>query len=178
MNWRTSATTWFDKLLRESNMVSTMPWIDRVGFSVERTCSTVCNNCDRPSSAKNSHCRGTRIESGGGVALGIEVDDQHALTDRSQRGAEIDRGRGLADAALLIGERQDARMACRCGGLILLINLINNGHAGLPSAIAEGLRRSIRSSSTIQPCPPVRLEWSCGRIFQYLVASVNSASTS
>ena len=40
------------------------------------------------------------------------------------------------------------------------------------------LRRSIRSSSTIQPCPPVRLEWSCGLIFQYLVASVNSASTS
>ena len=50
-------------------------------------------------------------EAGGGVALRIEIDDQHALADRRQRGAEIDRGRGLADPALLIGERQDARMA-------------------------------------------------------------------
>ena len=63
MNCRTSATTWFDKLLRESNMVSTMPWIDRFGFSVARTCSTVCSNCDRPSSAKNSHCSGTTTAS-------------------------------------------------------------------------------------------------------------------
>ena len=31
------------------------------------------------------------------------------LADRGQRGAEIDRGRGLADAALLVGERDDAR---------------------------------------------------------------------
>ena len=45
-------------------------------------------------------------EAGRGVALRIEVDDQHALADRGQRGAEIDRGRGLADAALLVGERQ------------------------------------------------------------------------
>ena len=50
-------------------------------------------------------------EAGGGVALGIEIDDQHALADRGECGAEIDRGGGLADAALLIGERQDARMA-------------------------------------------------------------------
>ena len=50
-------------------------------------------------------------EAGRGVALRIEIDDQHALADRGQRGAEIDRGGGLADAALLVGERQDARMA-------------------------------------------------------------------
>ena len=50
-------------------------------------------------------------ETGRGVALRIEIDDQHALADRGERGAEIDRGRGLADAALLVGERQDARMA-------------------------------------------------------------------
>ena len=48
-------------------------------------------------------------EAGRGVALRIEVDDQHVLADRGERGAEIDRGRGLADAALLVGEREDAR---------------------------------------------------------------------
>ena len=52
-------------------------------------------------------------ETGRGVALRIEIDDQHALADRSERGAEIDRRGGLADAALLVGERQDARMAGR-----------------------------------------------------------------
>ena len=52
-------------------------------------------------------------ETGRGVALRIEIDDQHALADRGERGAEIDRGGGLADAALLVGERQDARMARR-----------------------------------------------------------------
>ena len=50
-------------------------------------------------------------EPGRGIALRIEIDDQHALADRGQRRAEIDRGRRLADAALLVGERQDARMA-------------------------------------------------------------------
>src|SRR5882757_2451306 len=117
-------------------------------------------------------------KTGGGIALWIEIDNQHAFADRSQRGAEVDRGGGLADAALLVGQRQDARMAGRVWRLILLINIINCGHARVPSAVAEGLRRSIRSSSTIQPCPPVRLECRSGSIFQYLVASVNSASTS
>src|SRR6266704_3497989 len=117
-------------------------------------------------------------EAGGRIALRIEIDDQHILTDGSQRCAEIDGCGGLADAALLIRQRQDARMVGRRVDLILLISLINYGHARVPSAVADGLCRSMRSSSTIQPCPPVRLECSCGLIFQYLVASVNSASTS
>src|SRR5246127_5989598 len=117
-------------------------------------------------------------KAGGGVTLGIQIDDQHALADGCQRGAEIDRGGGLADAALLVRQRQDARMAGRRWRLILLINMIDYGHARLPWAVADGLRRSIWSSSTIQPCPPVRLECRFGLIFQYLVASVNSASTS
>ena len=49
-------------------------------------------------------------ETGRGVALRIEIDDQHALADCGECGAEIDRGGGLADAALLVGKRQDARM--------------------------------------------------------------------
>ncbi len=34
MNSRTSATTWLERLLRASNMVSTMPWI--VELRIER----------------------------------------------------------------------------------------------------------------------------------------------
>ena len=98
-------------------------------------------------------------EAGRGVALRIEIDDQHALADRGQRGAEIDRGGGLADAALLVGERQNARMAGRVRrpyplDILRSITVMPGCHV----LIAEGLRRSIRSSSTIQPCPPVRLE--------------------
>ena len=50
-------------------------------------------------------------EPGRGVALRIEIDDQHVLADGRQGGAEIDRGRGLADAALLVGDRQHPRAA-------------------------------------------------------------------
>ncbi len=50
-------------------------------------------------------------EPGRGVALRIEIDDQDALADRGECGPEIDRCGCLADAALLVGERQDARMA-------------------------------------------------------------------
>jgi hypothetical protein len=48
-------------------------------------------------------------EPGGGVALGIEVDDQDAMAKLGQRGAEA-HGRGaLADPALLVRDRDDAR---------------------------------------------------------------------
>ena len=48
-------------------------------------------------------------EAGRGVALRVEVDDEHAFADRGERGAEVDRGRGLADPALLVGDDQNAR---------------------------------------------------------------------
>ena len=48
-------------------------------------------------------------ETGRGIALRIEIDDQDFLADGGKRGAEIDRRRGLADAALLVGDRKDAR---------------------------------------------------------------------
>ena len=47
-------------------------------------------------------------DAGRGVALRIEIEDQHLLADRRQRGAEVDGGGGLADAALLVGDG-DAR---------------------------------------------------------------------
>ena len=46
-------------------------------------------------------------KAGRGIALRIEIDDQHVFADGGKRRAEIDRGRGLADAALLIGEDED-----------------------------------------------------------------------
>ena len=44
-----------------------------------------------------------------GIALGIEVDDQDPVVELGQRRAEVDGGRGLADTALLVGDRDDER---------------------------------------------------------------------
>ena len=48
-------------------------------------------------------------EAGRGIALRIEIDDQDFLADGGERGAEIDRGRGFADAAFLVGDGEHAR---------------------------------------------------------------------
>ena len=60
-------------------------------------------------------------EAGRGVALRIEIDNQHTFAYRSECGTKIDRCGGLADAAFLVGERQNARMRGRRGCPILLI---------------------------------------------------------
>ena len=39
----------------------------------------------------------------------VQIDDQHPFTGCSKRGAEVDGSRGLADAALLVGERNNPR---------------------------------------------------------------------
>ena len=44
-----------------------------------------------------------------GVALRIEIEDQHLLADGRQRGTEVDGRRRLADAALLVGDSDDTR---------------------------------------------------------------------
>ncbi len=43
----------------------------------------------------------------GGVALRVEVDEEDALAARGEAGGEIDGGRGFADAAFLVGHRED-----------------------------------------------------------------------
>src|SRR4029453_2546980 len=48
---------------------------------------------------------------GRGVALRVDVEDQHLLADGGQRGTEIDGSGGLADATLLIGDGKDAERA-------------------------------------------------------------------
>ncbi len=49
-------------------------------------------------------------EPGRGIALRIEIDDQHALADGGQSRAEIDGGRRLADAAFLVGEDENPKI--------------------------------------------------------------------
>ncbi len=54
-------------------------------------------------------------EPGRGVALRVEVDDQHAFADGGERRAEVDGGGGLADAALLVGDGEHPRRLGRLG---------------------------------------------------------------
>ncbi len=44
-------------------------------------------------------------------ALRVEVDQQHLAAVLRERGAQVDRGRGLADAALLVAHRDDPGVA-------------------------------------------------------------------
>ena len=46
-------------------------------------------------------------EPGARVALGIDVDDQHAAADGGEGGGEVDRGRCFADTALLVRDGDD-----------------------------------------------------------------------
>ena len=72
-------------------------------------------------------------EAGRGVALRIEIDDQDALADRSECRAKIDRRGCFSHAALLIGQRQDARVALRhCAGLFVL-RFVNHAHRKFPT---------------------------------------------
>ena len=43
----------------------------------------------------------------GGVGLGIEIDEQRVDFAFGERGGKIDGGRGLADAALLVGDGEN-----------------------------------------------------------------------
>ena len=47
-------------------------------------------------------------EAGAGIALRIEIDNQHALANGGKRGAEIDGGGRFSDAAFLVGNDEDA----------------------------------------------------------------------
>ena len=51
---------------------------------------------------------GLAPEARGEVALGIGVDREHSPLGRGEARGEVDGGRGLADAALLVGDRDDA----------------------------------------------------------------------
>ena len=67
MNSRTSATTWPDRLLRASYMVSTMPWMVRSGLICARTDSTVRGQPARRGNARAEALLGYMYEHGLGV---------------------------------------------------------------------------------------------------------------
>jgi hypothetical protein len=48
-------------------------------------------------------------ERAGGIGLRIEVDQERVNLFVGERGGEIDRGGGLADAALLVGDGENGR---------------------------------------------------------------------
>ena len=50
---------------------------------------------------------GTDAEGGGGAALDVEVDEEDAVAAAGEAGGEVDRGGGLADAALLVRDADD-----------------------------------------------------------------------
>ena len=75
-----------------------------------------------------------------GVSLRIEVDDQHPLADGGERGAEIDGGGGLADAALLIGEGEHAG-AARAHRAHRVFDLHALGEVPLISKMQDVVRR-------------------------------------
>ena len=49
-------------------------------------------------------------KTGRGVALRVEIDEQDFFAHRGERGREIDRGRGFADAAFLVGDGENPRL--------------------------------------------------------------------
>ena len=137
-------------------------------------------------------------EPGRGVALRIEIDDQHALADRGERRAEIDRRRGLADAALLVGDGEHARRLGRLGALGQTTTWANRSAAGgsaggrrlgggfgqrllglnlLIGHANHGFLARLRSprTTTMRLFGLVLLGTSSASMFQYLDALVNSA---
>ena len=49
-------------------------------------------------------------ERAGGISLGVRVDDQNGQSARREAGCEVDGGRRLADAPLLVRDGDDARV--------------------------------------------------------------------
>ena len=47
-------------------------------------------------------------QTGGSVALGIEIDHERALPPLGQPGCQVDGGRCFANAAFLVGDAEDA----------------------------------------------------------------------
>ena len=79
-------------------------------------------------------------EPGRGVALGIEIDDEHPLADRGERGPEVDGGGGLADAALLVRHGENARARPAVG--LATRGSVSRSSAGLSLGECAGSRPS------------------------------------
>ncbi len=58
-----------------------------------------------------------QAQGAGGVSLGIDIDDEHALARGGQIRAQVDGGGGLAHAAFLIGNRVDSGHGPGCASM-------------------------------------------------------------
>ena len=65
-------------------------------------------------------------KAGAGIALRVEIDQQHAAAACRQRCREIDRGGGFPDATLLIGNGDNA-LGWRHGGMRLRSRTLPSG---------------------------------------------------
>jgi hypothetical protein len=55
-----------------------------------------------------------------GIPLWIEVDQQYALFHGCQGGGQIDTGRSLPDAALLVRDRDNSGQCCAPGNIVTI----------------------------------------------------------
>ena len=105
----------------------------------------------------------------GGIALRIQIDEQHAALGRRQRRGEIHRGRGLAHAAFLIGHCNDAFHVRSAFWLRLASNQLHEmpfiGEARHPQAMhrQHAKRSRQRGYLIIRPFPLHRQQPSAGR---------------
>ena len=83
-------------------------------------------------------------QAGRGIALGIEVDQQHLLLHRGESGRQVDRRRRFSDPALLVGDRDDPPRHVRRG-------LRGLGPCGGVSATRHGRRLSTEVSRRKDP---------------------------
>ena len=89
---------------------------------------------------------GLHAQPGGGVALGVEVDDEDPVALLGQRRPEVDRGGGLAHAALLVGDGDDPRQLPdgRLGAVEQLGRLAPDGRCPLHVILAVARPRRRR----------------------------------
>ncbi len=96
---------------------------------------------------------GVDAQAGGGVALGIEIDDQDPVAQLGQRRSEVDGGGGLAHAALLVGDGDDPGQlpGGRLRAVEQFVGVVADG--GRP----HGAPRLLAGQASSPFCPPLFL---------------------
>src|SRR5262249_39703519 len=90
-------------------------------------------------------------KTGRGIALRIEIDQQDMLAGGGERRREIDRGRCLADPALLIGDGDDPDTVRPCSDLEFVHGAARRMAESFRSAPEGSDRLGIVSELKLQP---------------------------
>src|ERR1700730_12636286 len=72
----------------------------------------VCLTCEQVVDVE-PHARGVQAKPGGRIRLRVEVDQKGPVPEAGERRSEVDRGRRLADASLLVDHSNDWWSSCR-----------------------------------------------------------------